>query len=395
MRRIAMVFAGVLVVSSTMPAQTGGQYEAQTEHYRVVSEVGRNHAEQTADRLEATLEIFNDYFHFELDELPDRMRVRIFASKDEYDTFLRNTIDETREDFIYLHYGNLARSELVGYVREDAEYDYSLNHQAFIQYLRSFIANPPLWLREGFAVYFEEIEYDPATGQAVYRENLTWLDTLKSILDESADADPIPVDELLRMDVAAARGRLDVFYPQAWGMVSYLLHTDDRDVNRVLWDAVNALEPNASLRENVRAVEQEAVRWVEEDRLVEGFLAYLEDRRSFRGLVEDGMELYENEESEAAEEAFVKALTLRDDNHVPSYYLGLINYDRGNHSLADYYYRQARELGAEDALIYYALGVNAYAGNRFEDATAYLERTIELDSEEYAEQARELISRMD
>ena len=395
MRRIAMVFAGLLVISSTLPAQSGGQFEAQTEHYRVVSEVSRNHAEQTADRLEATLEIFNDYFHFELGELPDRMRVRIFASTDAYDTFLRNTIDETREDFIYLHYGNLARSELVGYFREDAEYDYSLNHQAFIQYLRSFIANPPLWLREGFAVYFEEIDYDPSTGQAVYRENLTWLDSLKSILDGSSGEEPIPFDELLRIDVAAARSRLDVFYPQAWGVVSYLVNTGDRDVNRVLWDAMNALEPNAAMRENVRAVEQEAVQWVNQDRLVEGYVGYLEDRRSFRGLVEDGMEHYEKGDVEAAEEAFVKALTLREDNHVPYYYLGLINYDRANNSLAEYYYRQALEQGAEEGLTYYALGVNAYASDRFEDATEYLERAIELDPEEYADQAQQLISRME
>ncbi|NBB90921.1 MAG: tetratricopeptide repeat protein [Spirochaetes bacterium] len=395
MRRIAIIFAGLLVVSSILPAQSGGQFEAQTEHYRVVSEVGRDHAEQTADRLEATLEIFNDYFHFELGELPDRMRVRIFASRDAYDSFLRNTIDETREDFIYLHYGNLARSELVGYFREDPDYDYSLNHQAFIQYLRSFIANPPLWLREGFAVYFEEIDYDPSTGQAVYRENLTWLDPLKSILDGTSDEEAIPFDELLRIDVAEARSRLDVFYPQSWGVVSYLMNTGDRDVNRVLWDAINALDSNAAMRENVRAVEQEAVQWIDQERLVDGYLGYLEDRRSFRGLVEDGMEFYEEGDSEAAEEAFVKALTLREDNHVPYYYLGLINYDRGNNSLADYYYRQALEQGATQALTYYALGVNAYASERFEDATGYLERAIELDPEEYSEQARQLISRME
>ncbi len=395
MRRIAIIFAGLLVVSSILPAQSGGQFEAQTEHYHVVSEVGRDHAEQTADRLEATLEIFNDTFHFEPGELPERMRVRIFASRDTYDSFLRNTIDETREDFIYLHYGNLARSELVGYFREDPEYDYSLNHQAFIQYLRSFIANPPLWLREGFAVYFEEIDYDPSTGQAVYRENLTWLDPLKSILEGASGEEAIPFDELLRIDVAEARSRLDVFYPQSWGVVSYLMNTGDRDVNRVLWDAINALEPNAAMRENVRAVEQEAVQWIDQERLIDGYLGYLEDRRSFRGLVEDGMELYEEGDSEAAEEAFVKALTLREDNHVPYYYLGLINYDRGNNSLADYYYRQALEQGATEALTYYALGVNAYASERFEDATGYLERAIELDPEEYSEQARQLISRME
>lgn len=395
MRRVALILAGLLVLSSIAAAQSGGRFEAQTEHYRVVSEVGRDHAERTAARLEATLGIFNDYFHFDLGELPAPMRVRIFASKAEFDSYLRSIIDETREDFIYLHYGDLARNELVGYFRDEPEYDYSLNHQAFIQYLRSFVGNPPLWLREGFAVYFEEIEYDPETGQAVYRENLAWLDTLKAIVSGEAERPGIPLEEMLRLDLASAREHIDVFYPQAWGMVSFLLNTDNRDVNRVLWDSLSALEPGAAMLENARAIEREAVRWVNEEQLVDDFLAYLDERRSFRGFVEDGMDLYENGEMEAAEEAFVKALNLRSDNYVPYYYLGLINYDGTNFSLADYYYRQALENGAEEALTYYALGVNAYADNRFEQATDYLERTIELDPEGYATQAEQLIARMD
>lgn len=395
MRRVALVTAGILLVLQVLPAQTGGRFEARTAHYRVVSEVSRAHAERTADRLEATLAIFNDYFHFDLDELPARMRVRVFADRSDFDSYLRSEIGETREDFIYLHYGDLARSELVGYFREDEEYEYSLNHQAFIQYLRSFVANPPLWMREGFAVYFEEIDYDPETGQAVYRENLAWLDTLKAMITGDSGPSPIPVDRMLRIDVAGARDRLEAFYPQAWGMVSFLLNTEDRDVNRIMWDAMNALEPTAAMLQNARAVEREAVRWVGRERLVEAFLTYIDERRSFRGLVEDGMRLYEEGETEAAEEAFVKAVNLREDNYVPYYYLGLLNYDRENYSLADFYYRQALERGADEALTSYALGVNAYADNRTEQATEYLERTIELAPEAYGDQAEQLISRME
>jgi tetratricopeptide (TPR) repeat protein len=200
---------------------------------------------------------------------------------------------------------------------------------------------------------------------------------------------------MLRIDVAGARDRLEAFYPQAWGMVSFLLNSGDRDVNRIMWDAMNALEPTASMLQNARAVEREAVRWVGQERLVEGFLTYLDERRSFRGLVEDGMRLYEEGQTEAAEEAFVKAVNLREDNYVPYYYLGLLNYDRENYSLADFYYRQALDRGAEEALTYYALGVNAYADNRFEQATGYLERTIELAPGAYGEQAEQLISRME
>ncbi|MGM0673768.1 MAG: DUF1570 domain-containing protein [Spirochaetota bacterium] len=395
MRRIAISVTVLLVVAGVLAAQEDDQYRAESDHYQVVSEVSRSHARETAERLEATLELFNDYFHFDLSELPSRMQVRIFEDKDEFDSYLARVIDETREDFIYLHYGDLRRSELVGYMRDDAEYEYSLNHQAFIQYLRSFVSEPPLWLREGFAVYFEEVAYDEGTKQAVHRENLSWLETLRDIVEGSYSEPAIPLETMLSLDVETARERIDVFYPQAWGMVSYLLNSEHRDVNRIIWDAIHALEPDASMAENAERVEEQAVQWVDEERLVEGFSQYLEQRKSFRELVQEGMDGYEADEDERAEQSFVRALTLRDDNHVPYYYLGLLNYDRGNFNLADYYYRQSLERGAGEALAYYALGVNAYADERFEEATTYLERTVELDPDGYGDEAEQLISRME
>lgn len=395
MRRIAISITLLMVVAGLLSAQNDGQYRAETDHYRVVSEVSRSHAGETAERLEATLELFNEYFHFDLSQLPSRMQVRIFEDKADFDSYLTRIIDETRDDFIYLHYGDLRRNELVGYAWDGPEYEYSLNHQAFIQYLRSFVSEPPLWMREGFAVYFEEVEYDEGTKRAVHRENLSWLETLKQITDGSHEKSAIPLETMLRIDVETARDRIDVFYPQAWGMVSYLLNSQHRDVNRIMWDAVHALEPDASMARNAERVEQQAVRWIDEERLVEGFSRYIEERKSFRELVQEGMDGYEAEEPERAEQSFMRALTLRDDSHVPYYYLGLLNYDRANYGLAEYYYRQSLERGAGEALTTYALGVNAYADERFEEATTYLERTVELDPDGYGDEAEQLISRMD
>ncbi|MFP4066038.1 MAG: tetratricopeptide repeat protein [Spirochaetaceae bacterium] len=395
MRCIAIAAAGLLLASIVAYAQSDEPFEAETEHYTVVSHVDEQHARTTADRLEATLEIFNDYFHFDLSESEEPMRVRVFATEDQYREHLEDIIEEPRDDFVYLHYGDPARNELVGYHHEDPEYEYSLNHQAFVQFLRTFVANPPLWLREGFAVYFEEIAYEPETGQAVLEENLAWLGTLRTIVAGESEEPAIPLEDMLHLDVETARRRIEVFYPQAWGMVAFLLESNDRKANRVIWDALSALEPDASMQQNARAIEREALRWVEEDRLIASFEEYLGERRSFRDLVENGISAYEEEDTEAAEEAFVRALRLRRDNHVPNYYLGLINYDRRRHGLGEYYYREALETGAEEALVYYALGVNAYADNRFDDAIDYLERTIELAPDRYGAEAEELLRRMD
>ena len=152
MRRLAVLaLLAALALPINLAAQTSNFAEYETEHFRVLSEVGDSHAEETAEKLEALLFLFNDYFHFDLDELPVRLRARIFSGQSRYDTYLERVIDQTRDDFVYLHYTDLAKSELVGFDTDEESFDISLKHQGFIQFLRAFVPNPPLWMREGFA----------------------------------------------------------------------------------------------------------------------------------------------------------------------------------------------------------------------------------------------------
>ena len=115
MKRL-VVFA--LLVAFVLPisvfAQTSTFAEFETDHFRVLSEIGDEHAEDTANKLESLLFLFNDYFHFSLDELPVKLRARFFSSQERYDTYLQRVIDQTRDDFVYLHYTDLAKRELVG-----------------------------------------------------------------------------------------------------------------------------------------------------------------------------------------------------------------------------------------------------------------------------------------
>lgn len=395
MKRLAFfVLLTALLLPVGLAAQTSSFSEFETDHYRVLSELGDEHAEQTAKKLETLLEVYNDYFHFDLDELPVKLRARFFRGESQYDTYLNRVIDQTRDDFVYLHYTDLAKSELVGFSLPDEEFDVSLKHQGFIQFLRAFVPNPPLWMREGFAVYFEEVEFDADVATATYRENLAWLETVQAAIDGAVAVEPIGLEEMLTISVAQAREQIDVFYPQSWGMVSFLLNSDSRDINRIMWDSISALDPEASLSENSLAVYEAAFRWLEEPVLLDQFVSYLANRKSFRTLVQDGIDAYSEGNLEAADRSFNDALLLRDDNFIPHYYLGLINYDRKNYSLSDFFYQEALERGSTEALTYYALGVNAYADNRFEDAIAYLNRTIELDPAEYEDKAVQLLERI-
>ncbi|TVR30029.1 MAG: hypothetical protein EA404_13345 [Spirochaetaceae bacterium] len=394
MKQTITLVIGLLLVAA-VPTAAETAREVYTDHYRVLSHVGHEHAAEVASRLEALIQLYNRYFRFELGTLARPMLVRIFADKAQFDRYLVDTIGEQRDDFVYLHYSDPARSELVAYDMPAPDFDYALTHQNFIQYLRTFIPNPPLWLREGFAVYFEQAEYDDEFHTVIYRENLAWLDPLKEILDGSAGVTPLDLDEILVMDVETARANLELFYPQAWGMVSFLVNSERRDINRLLWDSINALRPEASLRQNTERVYQRAFSWIDKDDLVDAFVAYIDSRRSFSTLVTDGIEAYDRGDYDTAEELLVSATAIDGRNHIPFYYLGLINFERGNHPVAEAYYRQAMERGATESLTYYAMGVNAYAANRRTEATEFLQRSASMEPERFGDRVEQLLQRMD
>lgn len=368
-------------------------YEVRSDHYRVVSEVSRAHAEQTADQLEAMMVLYNHHFRFPLNELRSPLRVRVFANRTRYDDYLRRLVDSDGRGFLYLHYGDPVKNELVGYAGESEELHASFMHQSFLQFLRTFIANPPLWIREGFAVHFEATRYDPDFGAAHFRENLAWLETLKLIVSGETPPDPIPLEKMLSLSLDEARQNVDIFYPQAWGMVNFLVNSPRPETSRILWDSISALSPGASLEENGQTVYSRVIQWVDQDALTEEFLQYVQERRTFRGWLEYAVDAFERGENDEAERGFVQAGTLRDDQYVPFYFLGLINYERGNYALAGHYYQQALERGAEEAVTLYALGLNAYADNRFEDARRYLEMAVRSNPD-FRERAEDILRRI-
>jgi len=382
-----------LFTVAALSAQTPAIHEAVTTHYRIYSEISEKDAQDTGKALDALFDLFNYVFHFESDTLKSKLRVRVLADKKRYDEHLVRVLGQTRDDFIYLHYADMEKSELVAFATDPESFRESLNHQAFIQFIRAFVPNPPLWLREGFAVFFEKVVYNPQTAQAEYKENLAWLDTLKAIREKSGNAGLIRLGDMLGMTMEKAKERIDVFYPQAWGMVSFLANSNDKDHTRILWDSMSALKPDADLEQNISAVYRKAFKWYDEGRLVDDFLDYLSNRKSFRTLVQEGIDHYSKNELDKSEESFVGASELEVESYIPYYYLGLINYSRKNFSVAEHYYKQAMENGAQPSLVFYALGVNSFAANRFDDARNYLNKTKELDAA-YAEKAEDLLKRI-
>src|SRR6056297_3275875 len=62
---------------------------------------------------------YRSYLHFDPELLDYKLKVRIFGNKAEYDRFLQDVIGETRSSFVFFHYPDPKKSELVAYHLDD------------------------------------------------------------------------------------------------------------------------------------------------------------------------------------------------------------------------------------------------------------------------------------
>jgi len=387
------IFFCLAVLTAATGVFADSFYNYNSEHYLVFSDESEARSEAVARQMEAALALYNHLFHFDLDTLPGRLRVRIFGAKSEYDAYLEETIAAERGDFVFISYSRTERSELVGFNQDEAEFRTSLLHYGFIQYLNAFIHAPPLWIEEGMAAYLEASGYRDEEEAFVWQANLSWLAPLQDILRE--ETVPLDIPRLIRLDKQTAEANIALFYPLSWGLVHFLMSSPEKRFNRIIWDSIYALRSDVSLEENSEQVEKEAFAWVGEQELERQFKTYILSLKDFNTLIAEGTAAYSQGRAADADQAFQEALTLRDDHFLPYYYLGLLSYDRGAHPEAQDYYRQAQSRGIDPGLITYALGVNAFAAARYEEAAAYLNQARELDPELYGEKTDILLKRID
>lgn len=390
--RVPVLAAVIAAAGLCASAQEPTVHTAETVHYVVESEVSAAHAAETAARMEAMLSFFNSYLRFDLEELPAKLRVTIFSSKKNFSVYLQSLTSQSRDDYVYLHYRTPERCRLLAFTGASGLDESSLMRQSFVQVLKAFIAAPPLWLREGLAVYLENSRFDPTVGRVVFRENLVWLETVKTLIRTPDKL--IAPERMLTADIDEARESIDVFYPEAWAMVTFLAGSGEGRYERALWDSIRLLSPAAPLAENVRRIRSQAFGWLDQKAAIEAFVSYFASRRSFRELVETGAGLFETKRFDEAEKLMLEAVSLEPDTYLPYYYLGLIAYERRDYPMAEYYYRTAAQMGCHEGLINYALGVNAFASGNSDTARQFLVKAKDERSGEYRVRALELLTEL-
>ena len=382
----------LLMLTGSLLAQAPDFSQAASDYYRVYYTGSASRAQVLANQLDAYGELFEEYLHFERTGIREKLKVRIFSDQDNYTGYLKEIIGEPKDSFVYLQYSDPGMNELVGY-ETGSDFESSLVHHSFIQYLKSFVPYPPLWLQKGMAIYLENSRYIPEQDRALYRENLAWLKSLKTYI--ALENEVIPVSILLTMDVAAANNRIESFYAQSWGLVHFLLNSGDKEYNRIIWDTLSSLTKDANRQENETIVIEKGFGWVDKNRFLEDFQEYIRSIRTFPELVQEGIIAYNRGDNDGADDLFNRALELKQDHYIPYYYLGLIGYARRDYEASDSYYQLAMERGGSAGLINYARGITAYSARNDEKAKELLNYVITEDPEGYGVKASELLLKLE
>jgi tetratricopeptide (TPR) repeat protein len=390
----ALIFPALLLAAAALPAQEAKQYTAESPHYRVFSEASQSQAEEIARRMEACLRLYNDIFHYDLAQLPAKMRVRVLKDAASFNAYLTKILSQTRADFVFVAYSDAEKSELLCYPRDEKSFSASLIHQGCIQFLKAFVANPPVWLREGVATALESAAWDARAAAYMPRPNFAWLDTLKTIIRGETPQKLIPVTDLLMLTREMAQAKPDVFYPQSWGLVHFLLSSPEKSYNRMLWDSIAAVDPKATLEDNSQRVRRRAFSWAGEEALSRDFEAFILSQKTAGEWLRDGMDAYGKGDLAAADAALARSLDVEPENGAAWYYLGLVSYTRKDHAKAEEQYLKAFELGVNAGLINYALGVNAFAAGKSDMAVKYLQFAKDADKPAYGEKVDALLKRI-
>ncbi len=371
-------------------------YIVESKHYKVYSDESKSFAQSIAEKMEACFTIYNNLLHFDTSYLPTKLRVKIFKDKRSFDTYLKKLLNQTREDFVYIHYYDLEKSELVGFNKPNPkDFNSSLLHQGFIQFIKAFIPDSPIWLREGTAAYLENSSYNSETKKFEWKPNLDWLDTLKGIIRGENGQSLIPLYKLLLMSKQEAIKNINIFYPEAWGLVHFLINSNNKEYNRIYWDSLSALRADLDVKQNSERIIKRAFSWVDSDKLLKDFTNYIMSLKTFYDYVKEGVNYYNKNQLKKAEKSFKSAIDLEPDNHIPYYYLGLTYYTEKRYNEAKQYYEKAEVLGTDKGLINYALGVNAFADNKFDEAVKYLKKAKEIDEKTYGSKVDSLLKRIE
>ena len=345
--------------------------------------------------MENRFSIFNSLFRFDPSRLTVPLNVRVFDNRESYNSYVVTKLGEAIQGAVYIHYDEPELRELVIH-RGGPENEAIISHQAFVQYIRAFIPNPPSWILHGFAIHFSALRKD-LQGNLVQDENLYWLERARLLAGRSGGGMMPMAESVLYADERYSTilpGEFsDDFKVTSWALVTFLL-SGNRDYYRILAESFMLLSPVNSAAENTRILRQHFSSYLDMANMERDFRNHLYSRRSFSELMEEGRLAYSTGSFLDAKLSFLTAVEQRPHDPAPYYFLGLLAHDEMEYISAEMFFNRSFEMGGDPALISYALGVNALASGQTDNGINYLYLAAGLDPPRFRARVDELLRQL-
>ena len=348
--------------------------------------------ESYRQEMEIRFGIYNNLFRFDPSRLAVPLNVRVFDNRESYDSYVITKLGSTIQGAVYIHYDEPEQRELVIH-RGGPENEAILSHQAFVQYIRAFVPNPPSWILHGFAIHFSALKKD-LQGNFVQDENLYWLERARLLAGRNSGGMMPSAESVLYADERYSANFpaefSDDFKVTSWALVTFLLSAN-RDYYRILAESFMLLSSVNSAAENTHLLRQHFSSFLDMAAMERDFRYHLSSRRSFSELMEEGQSAYSTGSFQEAKQLFLIAIEQHPNDPAPYYFLGLLAHDEMEYGSAEVFFNRSLERGADPALISYALGVNALASGQTDNGINYLYLAAGLDPLRFRSRVDELL----
>ncbi len=385
--------SAIVTVCLFFVSSIGWSKEVRQGQYRFILPDARPDAGEIVPVVIAFRSAFDGMFAFDGSAETHPCTVRVLENREEFDKYLSSRIGETREQYVFLKYGRPELSELILYPTPgktgfEAFAGPALNRQLFLQYLYSFVLEPPLWLRDGFQAWAERMSWNARDGKVEIAAYSPWLESAKA--RRSSESDRLSVEALLSATTGSYESAR--MYPQSWALVAFLTQSDLPGYRRFLHETFVLLQGSGkyngeSQQGNTDLVRKRFLRHVSYESAERDFAEWLGSRETYSDMVQKGVAEYTAGNHAEAERKLTEALEIRPDDPVLPYYLGLVAYATGKYPEARAWYERAISFGADIAAANWALALNALAARDYDSAKGYLETARATNTEKYGERA--------
>lgn len=190
---------------------------AESKHYRVHSDQRRADCERALDVLEAALDVYESVHGQPPAAETDKATVYLFSGRSGFLAYTAGAWSSPHEGALGV-YHMAFKQLLVWDSLEEESWERTLRHEGFHQYLDRFPGEPPTWLNEGLAEYYETacVKRGRVVSGELVRAHLAWL--------QSPKAERIPLAELLDSEPQAFHANPVPYYAESWALVHFLRH---------------------------------------------------------------------------------------------------------------------------------------------------------------------------